>query len=166
MKLFFALGLAIFCNLMLLSFLSRTSAYNFLKSKMPQGLIDAMYEDDDSEKSPITTNIMNLFSFGICVIGGYLIFPQYYMEFLPFVLLILAKVRAKSLAVTKIRLFILEELIKENEPQTLASEFATCFTEIMQHIDENYVFYPNDYPTKFEILVAWITNNKSSKRGR
>ena len=165
MKLFFVLGLAIFCNLMLLSFLSRTSAYNFLKSNLPQRLIDAMYEDDDSERSPIITKIMNFLSFVICVIGGYIFFPQYYMEFLPFIIFIFAKVRAKSLAITEIRLFILKTLIEQNKPQTLDIEFATCFTEIMQHIDKNYIFYPNDYPTKFEIVMAWNMNNKSSKRG-
>lgn len=156
----FILIIGFICNFVLLIFLARTNAYRLLRSEMPKEFVEWMY-DGDSENSTIFTNLINLLSFIICVIGGAYLAPEYGMEFWPFIVIILAKLWTKNMAKTKIRLYVIQNLVENKcSPENFYDEFVLLFSTLMKMLDINYTFLNSDYPTNFEITTAFMGQQK------
>ncbi len=152
------------CNFMLLMFLARTNAYNLIKSKMTKEIIEKIY-DGDCENNIVFTKIMNWLTFITCMIGGGYLAPQYWMEFWPIVVVILAKLWTKSMAKTKIRLYVLQKLIKEGCPvENFQEKFAVELPKMMKIIDSSYVFLPSDYPKYFELTTAFMEVEEQQRK--
>ncbi len=143
------------CNYILLLFLARTGSYRLIKSSLPQDIVEDMYVGD-SETAHFFTAFMNLSSFIICVVCGYIFLHQYYMEFLPFVLLLVAKKWKRSLAKTKVRMYVMQKLFLKDTPDTFQTDFVEMFSKLMKMIDRAYVFSPVDYPQQFEMTTAYL----------
>ena len=151
---FFVLVIAIISNFTLLFFLGRTNAYKFLKSKIPSSIIKEMYLGD-IEESDVSTTIINVVFFWGLVICGYIWGYKNYLYILPFIMWGLAKIWKKSLAKSKIRLYIIKQLVKQNSPETFQSDFVLKYTELMKLVDNNYIFNASDYPLQIEIITAF-----------
>lgn len=154
--------IGLICNYILLLFLARTSSYKLIKSSLPQDVVEDMYVGD-SEKAHFFTAFTNLSSFIICVVCGYIFLPQYYMEFLPFVLLLVAQKWKKSLAKTKVRMYVMQKLFLKDNPDTFQTDFVKMFSKLMKMIDRTYVFSPTDYPQQFEMTTAYLAFKDKSK---
>jgi hypothetical protein len=154
--------IGLICNCILLFFLARTSAYKLIKSRLPQNIVEDMYAGD-SETAHFFTAFMNFSSFIICVVCGYMFLHQYYMEFLPFVLLLIAKKWKTSLAKAKVRMYVMQKLFQKDTPNTFQTDFVEMFSKLMKMIDRTYVFSPIDYPQQVEITTAYLAFKNKSK---
>ena len=153
------IAVAIFCNFMLMSFLARRYAYKLILTRIPLHIVADMYKND--VETSAYSAIMNFIEFFMCVIFGYLFLAKFYAWGYPLIALILAKNWAPRLAKTKLRLYTLQWCIEHDiPPEELVTNFAQIFQKLMQFIDINYIYWPSDAPTMFEISTAYLSAKK------